>query len=99
MIAFIKRLLEPKELRFIMRPSDGVQTAKELPKKTPMGDTAAYKKTRDESGDLYVAVCDFCGGNCGQCGTSVGQGVPFDFDLMAKNGKWNQPGWGFRRGR
>ena len=21
-------------------------------------------------------VCDFCGGNCGQCGTSVGQGSP-----------------------
>lgn len=33
----------------------------------------------------WVEVCGFCGGNCGQCGTSVGRGVPASMDNMIKN--------------
>lgn len=29
-----------------------------------------------------VKVCDFCFGNCGQCGTSIGSGAPPLMDLM-----------------
>lgn len=31
-------------------------------------------------------VCDFCGGNCGQCGlTHIVGNVPFDFQRMVVN--------------
>lgn len=30
----------------------------------------------------WVEVCDFCGGNCGQCGWSIGSGVPASMDSM-----------------
>jgi hypothetical protein len=40
---------------------------------------------RFENGSLH-AVCDFCGGNCGQCGLTARIGnVPFDFDRMIHN--------------
>lgn len=86
-----------KPVRYILRPSDGVQTAMFLPTEDPAAGKVFWTSGRDEVGKLYIAVCDFCGGNCGQCGTSVGQGIPFDFELMAKNGKWDQPGWGIHR--
>ncbi len=35
--------------------------------------------------DQWVEVCDFCGGNCGQCGTSVGAGIPFSMDTLIQN--------------
>lgn len=33
----------------------------------------------------FIEVCDFCGGNCGQCGiTSRVGNVPFNMDRMVK---------------
>ena len=32
-------------------------------------------------------VCDFCGGNCGQCGNTsrLGCGIPASMEVMARN--------------
>jgi len=30
-------------------------------------------------------VCDTCGGNCGQCGTSIGMGVPPSMDMLIRS--------------
>lgn len=35
-------------------------------------------------------VCDFCGGNCGQCGlTDTIGNIPFSLDRMVKKGNWD----------
>lgn len=39
---------------------------------------------KSDSGDWFE-VCAFCGGNCGQCGTSVGMGVPASMSFMVHN--------------
>lgn len=89
--------LEPPIKAYIIRPRDGIQYGYALPTSDPAAGDIAWTRHETLEGTIYVAVCDFCGGNCGQCGTSVGQGIPFDFDLMAKNGKWTEPGWGFHK--
>jgi hypothetical protein len=67
-------------VRYILRPRDGIQTGF-LPEKDPAH--IMFRKTRDDDGDLFVAVCSTCGGNCGQCGTSIGAGVPIDFEYLS----------------
>lgn len=89
--------LEPPVMRYVLRPVDGWQYGYALPMSDPAAGDVAWKTFKDTDGIFYVAVCDFCNGNCGQCGTSIGQDIPFDFDVMAKNGKWDKPGWGFYR--
>lgn len=32
--------------------------------------------------DRWIEVCATCGGNCGQCGTSVAMGVPASMDTV-----------------
>ncbi len=75
------------EVLYILRPKDGVRRGR-LPKRDPAHGEVAYRVHREEGvEDLYVAVCDFCGENCGQCGTSIGMGVPFSFDrIVIKSG-------------
>lgn len=85
------------EVYYILRPLDGVKFGT-LPNEDPGQGRVAYLKTTDELGDLYRAVCDFCGGNCGQCGTSIGQGVPFNFDhIILKSEMWKGTPAGLRR--
>jgi len=33
-------------------------------------------------GNDWVEACNTCGGNCGQCGTSLGMGVPASMDCL-----------------
>lgn len=35
--------------------------------------------------DKWIEVCDFCGGNCGQCGWSVGSGIPASMNTMIES--------------
>jgi hypothetical protein len=43
-----------------------------------------WAKVKDKND--FVMVCDFCGGNCGQCGmTSIIGNVPFDMQFMVDN--------------
>lgn len=32
----------------------------------------------------WIEVCDTCGGNCGQCGWSIGIGVPASMDVLIR---------------
>lgn len=34
--------------------------------------------------ERYIEVCKVCGGNCGQCGTSLGLGVPPQMDKLTE---------------
>lgn len=38
----------------------------------------------------WVEACDTCGGNCGQCGTSLGFGMPASIGAIVKNGGWDK---------
>lgn len=91
-----RQALEPPIVKYIIRPRDGIQYGYALPVRDVSGTNLAWTCHEMLEGTIFIAVCDFCGGNCGQCGTSIGEGVPFNFDLMAKNGKWDKPGWGGR---
>lgn len=51
----------------------------------PTGGETKWRKV----GDMYYEVCAFCGGNCGQCGTSVGMGIPASMSEIVKNGQWD----------
>jgi len=33
----------------------------------------------------WIQVCDTCGGNCGQCGSSVAMGIPPQMDRLIKH--------------
>lgn len=81
-------------VRYILRPRDGIQTGF-LPEKDSAHGEIMFLKMRDDNGDLFVAVCATCGGNCGQCGTSVGEGVPLNFNHMITKNHWDAPAWGF----
>lgn len=100
-MSFLKRLFAREEKKpvisdwplhevlYILRPGDGVRKGR-LPTADPGHGEVSYLIHREEGiDDLYVAVCDFCGGNCGQCGTSVGSGVPLDFErIILKSNLW-----------
>lgn len=60
-----------------------------MPKARP-GNAMAWMTGQDGTGE-WVEVCDFCGGNCGQCGTSVGMGVPPSMDRMVGKLQQNEP--------
>lgn len=84
-----------RTVRYIVRPRDGIQFGP-LPVSDLDGEPHAWMYGNDDDGELFIAVCSFCGGNCGQCGTSIGQGIPFDFDRMIKNsGLWKGQPAGF----
>jgi hypothetical protein len=36
-------------------------------------------------GETWYPVCDTCGGNCGQCGTSLGMGIPASLGTIVKS--------------
>lgn len=50
-----------------------------------------------ECGDGWTEVCLTCGGNCGQCGTSLGQGNPVKMNNLIKVTGMNNPVAGLRR--
>jgi hypothetical protein len=81
-------------VRYLVRPRDGVQFG---PLPDLRDEHAMFLNGHDDDGPLWVAVCDTCAGNCGQCGTSIGMGIPFDFDYMIEKNNWDKPGWGFKR--
>lgn len=100
MINWLQHYLTPApqwpqhEVRYRLRPRDGIKFGV-LPIEH-VGDRLAYIKGTDDQGELYVAVCDMCGGNCGQCGTSIGEGVPFNFDrIILKSELWRGQPAGF----
>jgi hypothetical protein len=97
-LAPTKEQMLPRSIegRYILRPRDGIQYGPLPARDGAHGDQIAWIKGTDSDGELYIAVCDFCGGNCGQCGTSIGQGIPFDFDrIIYKSGMWKGPPAGF----
>lgn len=49
--------------------------------------------------ETWMEACNTCGGNCGQCGTSLGMGLPVDLEHMVKATGMNNPVNGFRRGK
>lgn len=81
----------PGEHCYILRPRDGLQVGP-LPDVSLEG--VVFIRTEDELGYLWIAVCDTCGGNCGQCGTSIGAGVPASMKTLARTCGWDKPGWG-----
>lgn len=80
---------EPEIVRYVLRANDGVQIG--VP--PVLGPTSPdsymrefrWRKGWDDEGPLLIAVCDFCGGNCGQCGTSIGRGVPATMQQMVQS--------------
>jgi len=42
-------------------------------------------------------ACDTCGGNCGQCGTSLGMGLPASMDHLIQATGMNKPPAGLPR--
>lgn len=82
--------------RYILRPRDGVQFGPLPSSDGAHGDDIGWLRGHDDDGPLWVAVCSFCGGNCGQCGTSIGMGIPFDFNrIVESSGLWKGPPAGF----
>mgnify|MGYP000846750797 CR=1 FL=1 len=51
-----------------------------------------------EKGDGWTEVCLTCGGNCGQCGTSLGMGNPVKMDRLIESTGMNHPVAGLPRG-
>lgn len=77
---------ETEIVRYVIRPGDGVHVGP-LPDAAKIADQQGYRWRAgwDDEGPLLIAVCDFCGGNCGQCGTSVGRGVPATMQQMVQS--------------
>lgn len=46
----------------------------------------------------WTEVCLTCGGNCGQCGTSLGMGNPVNMDHLIEATGMNNPPAGLPRG-
>lgn len=48
--------------------------------------------------DGWHEACDMCGGNCGQCGTSLGRGLPVSLSQVVKSsGMDRKPPYGLPR--
>jgi len=54
---------------------------KTVPDSGPAREGFRWRKIEGE----WVEVCDTCGGNCGQCGTSIGMGVPPSMDALVES--------------
>lgn len=75
MFKFIKALFE-RETWHKIAP------AKVAPPLTPKMRASGFMWVR--LGDEWREVCTTCGGNCGQCGTSMGMGIPASLDTIVK---------------
>lgn len=52
-----------------------------LPKPNPTQPGTKFKWIDNH----WVEICDTCGGNCGQCGWSIGRGVPASMDNLIQS--------------